>query len=54
MDFFPHVWALCGISRIEVEVKVLSPLSTEDNPDPTFLADTSHRLILNHYTPIKG
>lgn len=50
MEFAPHFWALCGITRIEASVRFGDePVRADDRKQ---LALSLHQAVTNHFTPV--
>lgn len=50
MEFAPHFWSLCGITRIEASVRFGDdPLSSDDRKQ---LAQSLHQAVTNQFTPV--
>lgn len=53
MAFAPHLWALCGVGRLDVDLVVLPPINTVENHDPTQLAALSQAAVESVFSPVQ-
>ncbi len=51
MDFLPHLWALCQLSCIDVNVKFLETIDPKLFQHPKELAAFSHEAVKRHFLP---
>lgn len=51
MTFFPHLWGVCSLWEIKAKVKILKPIPTKADDDPTALANAAHQVVLKAFEP---
>jgi 1-acyl-sn-glycerol-3-phosphate acyltransferase len=53
MDFLPHLWKLCGLGNIEIDMHFLDPIVPSENEDGTELAAKSQLAVESVFIPVK-
>lgn len=54
MPFVSHLWNMCGLGRIDVDLTFMPAIQPKPEQDPTELADTSHLAVAGAYHSVKA